>query len=156
MRLAVLVGILAPLAACGGSSDDVDSIPGSYNCAADPRGETYVVGLDHTGEMGAVDFKLMSSTPAPPARDDNSWVVQLSSMSNGVVGSPMVGATLSVSTYMPDHMHGGVKTVHVTDNGDGTYTLDPVNFWMPGYWQTTITVSGTTTDKVVYGFCIAS
>ena len=50
MRLAVLsLAPLGLLAACGSSDSEPDSIPTSYNCAADTRGETYTAILGHAG-----------------------------------------------------------------------------------------------------------
>jgi hypothetical protein len=39
----------------------------------------------------------------------------------------------------------------------GQYQLSPVNLWMPGLWEITISaISGATTDSAVYRFCIPS
>lgn len=115
-------------------------------------------GLPHQGANGNIDFQMMSIDPAPPARGDNTWVVQLNSMASGVVGDPMDGATLKVSPFMPSHQHGTPVEVEITPTGDpGQYQLSPVNLWMPGVWETTISAtSGTTTDHAVYRFCIPS
>jgi hypothetical protein len=130
---------------------------GPYNCAADTRGETFTPGLEHQTET--IDFKLISADPAPPSRGDNAWVVQLNSMASGVVGAPMAGMenSISVTPFMPDHQHGSPIEVQVTPvaGQPGQYTLDPVNLWMPGVWQTTIAVSSTTTVKTVYTFCLS-
>ena len=100
----------------------------------------------------------MSANPAPPARDDNTWVLQLSSMSGGTVGAPVSGATVTVTPFMPDHQHGSGKTVVVEPMTEaGQYELAPVNLWMPGLWETTISASSATgTDSVVFRFCIPS
>ena len=109
----------------------------TYNCAADTRAETYTAGDEHMGLDGTIDVKLLSSDPAPPARGNNSWVILLSSMSAGVVGAPMDGlaSDITVTPYMPDHMHGTQILVEVTpvDGQTGEYTLSPVNLWMPGF-----------------------
>jgi hypothetical protein len=165
MRRLIVLGLgLVGVAACGSSNAGPDAEITTYNCAADTRAETYTAGDEHMGLGGTIDVKLMSSDPAPPARGNNSWVILLSSMSNGVVGAPMDGmaADITVTPYMPDHMHGTPILVEVApvDGQTGEYTLSPVNLWMPGLWATTIAVSETTgstptTDRVVYNFCLS-
>jgi hypothetical protein len=40
----------------------------------------------------------------------------------------------------------------------GQYTLSPINMWMPGLWEITIsaTAGDTVDDSVVFRFCIPS
>jgi hypothetical protein len=141
-------------AACGGSNPATPDAGASYNCAAETRGDTFVAGLEKLGSAGKVDFKLMTAMPAPPARGDNTWVVQLSA-----AGAPVTGATITATPFMPDHRHGTPITVTVTPTATpGEYTLTPVNLWMPGLWETTIEVTpaGQPKDAAVFRFCIAS
>ena len=155
MRPVLLACVGSALAACGTSSP---SDPNQMvDCSKVTGADTFVVGLEKMGEAGLLDYKLMSADPAPPARDDNTWVVQINSMASGVVGAPLDGASLTVTPYMPAHQHGTPKEVIVTPVAGmaGQYTLSPVNMWMPGVWQTTIeATSGSTTDSAVYTFCI--
>jgi hypothetical protein len=127
-----------------------------YNCAAETRADTFFAGMHKAGAAQALDFKLMSADPAPPARGDNTWELQVSAMSAGTVGSGVTGASLSVTPFMPDHQHGTPIQVEITDKGNGMYELTPVNLWMPGLWQTTIQASSANgaSDAVVYSFCI--
>lgn len=145
-----------PLAACGQKPSDTPDA--SDNCAMDPRADTFVVGLDKKGQNGMFDFVLESATPAPPARNNNTWVIQVNAMSGGVVGNPVSGlaADMAATPYMPDHGHGTPITVKITETSTpGQYQLDPVNMWMPGLWQTTIQAAqGGMTDKAVFSFCI--
>lgn len=142
------VGLLAACGGDDGTGDDVD-------CSTVTGADTFVVGLEKPGSGGSLDFKMMSATPAPPARGDNSWQFQISSMSSGVVGAPVDGAMLQVTPFMPAHQHGSPIQVQITDEGSGTYTLSPVNLWMPGVWETTIRATTTSSsDSVVYKFCI--
>jgi hypothetical protein len=154
-----LLGLsLLGVGACGssGGSADADDSEG-YICTGDPRAETFHADLEKMGASGMIDFVLHSSDPAPPAKGNNVWIVQLNGMSGGVVGSPMTGATINVRTFMPDHNHMGVGAT-VTDQGGGMYKLSPVDTFMPGYWEITLTATGTdsTTDKAVYKFCIST
>jgi hypothetical protein len=151
MKHLVVVGLLA-LGACGGDDEGEETV----DCTKVTDADEFVVGLQKTGKDGLLDFKLMSADPAPPARDDNTWVVQVSAMQSGVVGAPIDGATLTANPFMPQHQHGTPIRVTVTPVGQpGQYTLSPVNLWMPGVWETTIrATSGDTTDSAVYRFCI--
>ena len=129
---------LGLLTAC--SSSGGDTTPDATNpCVNETRADTFVVGLDKPGVAGLLDFKLMSASPAPPARGDNTWIVEVSSMTSGVVGGPVSGAAMLVTPFMPDHGHGTPITVNVTSMPTaGQYQLTPVNLWMPGYWETTV------------------
>lgn len=154
MRLIVLSLGITTVAACrgGDAAPDADE---ALACMTSGRGDSYVVGLERPGVGGALDFKLMSATPAPPGFNDNTWIIQINTMSAGVVGAPATGASLIVTPFMPDHQHGTLK-VNVEAMPDaGQYKLTPINMWMPGYWETTIDVQvGSVRDRVVYGFCI--
>jgi hypothetical protein len=159
MRLALALGFVAVAACHGDSSSGPDADITTYDCAADPRSETYVAGFEKMGVNGMIDVKLLSASPAPPARGNNTWQILLSSMSDGSVGAPMDGmaASIAVTPYMPDHGHGTPILVEVTpvDGQEGTYSLDPLNLWMPGMWQNTIAVTlGSASDRVVYDFCL--
>jgi hypothetical protein len=135
------------------SDDGDDDTP--VDCST-VTADTFVVGLEHPGTMGMLDFKLMSATPAPPARGDNTWVVEIDSMASGVVGAPMDGASITVTPYMPAHGHGTGVVANVTATGTtGQYSLAPVNMFMTGVWVTTIAASvGTVKDSAVYTFCM--
>ncbi len=161
MRQALVAGLalgsasLSGACAENGSGGDDDS---SYNCATETRADTFVVGLEKIGDGAVLDFKLMSANPAPPARGDNTWILQINAMTGGAVGAPSTGASMTVTPFMPDHQHGTPSEVSVMAMPDaGQYQLSPVNMWMPGLWETTITAtSATGTDTVVYRFCIPS
>jgi len=146
--------LAAPLAACGSSAPGPDA---PLDCSKVTGVDYYVAGLEKVGEANMLDFRLVSAEPAPPMRDNNTWVVQINAMASGVVGAPMDGLALNVTPFMPAHQHGTPIQVVVTPSTTmaGQYTLDPVNLWMPGVWQTTIAASmGSVNDQVVYTFCI--
>ena len=153
MRLPTL--IVAPLVALGacGTDDHGDDM---VDCATVTGVDTFVVGLEKMGGGGVYNFRLMSATPAPPARGNNDWVVQVNALSAGVVGAPIDGATLKVTPFMPAHEHGtGVPIVIMPMTEPGQYSLSPVNLWMAGVWETTIRATvGSSSDSVVYKFCV--
>jgi hypothetical protein len=148
----VIVGLVFS-AGCsdGGHDDDV------VDCATETRDDNFVIGLEKAGERAKLGFKLINMIPAPPAPDDNIWVIQINSMAGGNVGAPLPGATMSVTPFMPDHGHPAGKSVTVEPQTEaGQYKLSPVNTWMPGLWETTINVDGVDGDKVVLRVCIPS
>jgi hypothetical protein len=155
MRLGLFVFAL-PLAAAACGSSSTPSPDAADDCTNDPRADTFVVGLDKHGQSGNLDFVLETADPAPPARGDNTWVVEVNAMAAGVVGSPMTGVTMAATPFMPDHQHGTPIPVKITAMATaGQYQLSPVNMWMPGYWETTIQAqAGSTTDTVVFKFCV--
>jgi hypothetical protein len=146
--------LIAALAACGSPAPSPDA---ADDCTNDPRADMFHVGLDKHGTAGNLDFVLMSATPAPPARGDNTWIVQVNAMSAGVVGNPEPGVQMAVTPFMPDHQHGTPIPVVVTPMSTaGQYQLSPINMWMPGYWETTLQAQvNTTSDMVVFKFCVA-
>jgi hypothetical protein len=152
MRATLILGLGACLlGACSGNTMADDT---TYDCAMETRADTFVVGLEKLGNAGLLDFKLMDATPAPPARDDNTWVIEIDMAG----GAPVSGAAMVAVPFMPDHQHGTPIAVHITPEATpGQYKLTPVNLWMPGLWETTIqATAGTTSDTVVYRFCIPS
>lgn len=152
MRLHVALA-LTLLAACGGGStgDDDDE---SVNCAEETRDDDFAVGLHKMGESNLLDFTFVSADPAPPARDDNTWVIQVGTPN----GQAIAGATMTVTPYMRDHGHPSAKNVIVEPMPEtGQYKLSPINMWMPGLWETTIdATSASGNDKVVFRFCVPS
>jgi hypothetical protein len=146
--------VFASLVACGTNNMDDPMV---VNCARETRAEPFVVGVDKAADGGRLDFKLIMATPAPPARNDNSWVIQVSSMTNHVIGAPLSNVPLEVTPYMPDHQHGNGIPVGVMPMPDGQYKLDPLLLGMPGYWEITLDVSSATAnDSVTYKICIPS
>ncbi len=150
---ASLLFAFGALGACGtdsGTTNEQDPVDCSTQTA-----DTFTVGLEKQGTTGAVDFKLMSIDPAPAVRGNNTWIVQLNSMASGVVGAPIEGASITASPFMPAHQHGSPITPAVTATGTpGEYSISPINLWMPGVWQTTLTVTSGTADRAVYSFCV--
>jgi hypothetical protein len=146
------------LGACGGGAANGDDgePDAAFSCATEDRGETFSAGMQKTGDKGVV-FTLISSDPAPPARDNNTWLIGLADDSG-----PLVGATLSVKPFMPDHNHGTSIPTNITaGDNPGEYQANPVNLFMPGVWEITVNATpagGGAADKdsVVFTFCIDS
>ena len=157
MRTTTLLGLVlsSSLAACGaddGHSDAEEPV----NCTL-VTADQFVVGLQKTGVNGMLDFRLMSATPAPPARGDNTWIVEIRSSNNGVVGAPISNATAHVTPFMPKHGHPAISGEVTATATAGEYWLTGVNLWMPGVWETTVEVEATASssaDSAVYTFCL--
>lgn len=158
MRTPMLLGLVltSSLAACGADDGTADDANEPVNCALETT-DTFVVGLQKTGINGMLDFRLMSATPTPPARGDNTWIVEIRSMNNGVVGAPISNATAYVTPFMPKHAHPAISGEVMPTANVGEYRMTGVNLWMPGVWETTIEVEATASssaDQVVYTFCL--
>lgn len=137
---------LTALAAC--SSDDTET---PVNCDLEDRDDEFLAGMQKIG-AGGTTFTLTSATPSPPGRDDNTWVIDISTTSG-----PFTGA-VEVVPFMPDHRHGTPVEVIVTPdaNTPGRFTATPINLWMPSLWEITVRATPAlgTADSAVFRFCI--
>ncbi len=127
-----------------------DSETGGVDCSMEDRADDYAVGLSKTGTTVSVTF--VSADPAPPALDDNSWVVSVTDLG----GAPIEGAEVTVTPRMPDHGHGTPVVAEVTAGTNaGEYMINPVNMFMAGLWEVTMTLDGEgLADEVVFSFCV--
>jgi hypothetical protein len=95
--------------------------------------------------------ELVEAEPAPPRVGLNSWTLRLESAE----GDPVTGAVLSLTPFMPSMGHGSPRRPTVSELDGGTYLASPVQFTMPGYWRTTVTVEASgLTDAVRIAFCV--
>jgi hypothetical protein len=120
-------------------------------CAQDSRKDVYTAGLSKQ-TAAALSVKVMSATPAPPAKLTNALTLQL--LDAG--GQPLDGATLSVVPFMPDHGHGSAIKPTVTPKGGGVYDVTNLYYPMPGLWRVTVTVQlpNLAAQDVAFSFCI--
>ena len=143
------------LAGCDGgdedeAEDDGDDAP-TNDCSTETRDDTYMLGLTKVGEQ--VQVKFVDAVPAPPMIEDNIWTVEVLDMND----APMEGMAIDVTPFMPLHQHGTTVIAHVEPGAvPGQYVIDPVNMHMAGLWEITldITLPDTTTDSVMFTFCI--
>lgn len=135
------------LVAC---TDEVDP-DAPVDCAKVTDDDTFVVGLEKVGRDSVLTFRLMSATPAPPARYENTWTVEIDSS-----GGPLANADITATPYMPVHDHvSAIRSVSTALPDAGQYEIERVNFSMPGVWETTIrATAGATTDSAMFRFCI--
>jgi hypothetical protein len=151
--LAVLMTAAAMLGGCSdhgnGHNDGADAAP--VNCEVETRDDEYVAGLEKIGASGLA-VVLVESTPAPPAKNDNTWRLRVLDSA----GTPLGGLTVEVTPFMPDHGHGTPINAEVTALAEpGEYQAAPINLWMPGLWEVRVAVeSPDVSDSVVFRFCI--
>src|SRR5437868_15519353 len=88
---------LVVIAACGGSSSgDV------VYCQGDPRVLAYAPPVEVQSQAKTMKFKLMQSSPAPPARGTDTWNIHVTDAN----GAALPSLTLNARPFMPDHGHG--------------------------------------------------
>lgn len=143
---------LVVAAACGGSTPSDQTADGGevIDCSKDARVTAYKPGLTTTSTSGALSFVLVKSDPGPPTRGTDTWTIKVS---NASTQAPMTGLSMTVLPFMPDHGHGTAVNATVTANADGTYTVAPLYFFMPGVWRITFT-STAPADTAQFLFCI--
>ncbi len=158
------------LAACS-SNNDTSAAPGSnsagadspvVSCAADPRAETFKENLTQQGDSlkskkPGFSFVLVKGTDEPPAVENQSWTLKILDANGKPVTDAQVtlpsGNARPADPWMPDHGHGSVGAAK--SNGDGTYTISNLYFFMAGIWSTYISAtSGSTTDSTTFTFCV--
>jgi hypothetical protein len=148
----------APAAAGSGGSNALDSSFGgdSVSCVDDPRVDTYTAKLEKPGARGLLDFELVASDPAPPAKGPNTFELSVKDAD----GMPLSG-NLGVELLMPDHGHGTQVPPVVTFDADSNeYDIDPVYLFMPGVWRVELDYYGDApldsepVDRATYFFCI--
>jgi len=61
-----------------------------------------------------------------------------------------------VDPFMPDHGRGTSVHAEAASNGDGTYTIVPLYFFMPGVWRITFTNAADAgpSDSAAFFFCV--
>jgi hypothetical protein len=115
--------------------------------------ETYDPGMAQWGGSKVLRFLLLDSSPAPVSAGSSlSWTIQVMDAS----GKPVSGASFTkIHPWMPVHGHGTSEVMVSAGSKPGTYVLQPLYFYMPGVWETDITVqAGSQTDSTSYYFCM--
>lgn len=121
-------------------------------CANDPRAQVYAVGVESKSQDGSMTIAFMDADPAPPAKGNNMWTVKITNAK----GESVDGAKIVTTSYMPDHGHTSPIKPQSVPMGDGVYQVSPVNLFMPGVWEVTLTVAapGEKDQAVKFTFCI--
>ncbi|MBT8494951.1 MAG: FixH family protein [Deltaproteobacteria bacterium] len=149
-RLFLATALLA--CSCGGDDGGADAGLAPQNCATDDRAPTFELGLRETGAAGYV-VTLEEASPFPAARDDNDWIVSVVDAD----GLPAQGLTVATDPQMPDHGHGTPIRATISETAPGTYEIERINLWMPGYWEIGVELQdgeGTTVDTLTFRVCV--
>jgi len=140
----------------GPSADSSGGAPaGEISCGEDPRVDSKPLPLRRDGDRESVEFELLETEPAPPARGDNRLRLRLTSAG----GEPLLDAAIRAVPTMPDHGHGTPIKPEVSAVDElGTYDIEPLNLFMPGVWRISFEVaneSESALDSAAFWFCIA-
>jgi hypothetical protein len=156
--------VLLVLGACGcasggeGAGGDREPNDAASNAMAsdalsepcEGRGQS-LAGLSVDGD-GDLSLAVVAIDPDPPVVGDNSWRVELLHEDEPLVG---VADDILVSPRMPDHGHGTPVSVGVSEPSEGVYRLEPVNTFMPGYWEIDVLVEANDAQgSVLFGICV--
>jgi hypothetical protein len=135
MRSIALVALIALATACKGEPEDSAE-------------ETDTSALE--GEMtsgGTWRLTLVHATEPPPVAEETSATVHI--FGGDAHTTPVTDADLAVEFTMPAHNHGMATTPQVTNNADGTYTIDGILYQMSGEWRADLEVSlGATSESL--------
>jgi nitrogen fixation protein FixH len=144
-------GLCVTGASCGNPTGNPGVDAATSTCAGETRALTYQAGMQQSSTAKHFQVKLVSSTPGPPIKGNNDWLIAVTDEA----GNPVDGATVTCTPFMPDHGHGTPIQVGVTPKSGGQYQLSPVNLFMSGLWQVTINVDANgTSDQVMFSFCV--
>ena len=158
--LGLWIGLTASLSACSSESShagheaEAGATGTTVGCRADD-GDVYADGMKKLGAAGQLEFQLVSSTPSPPALNDNRFIVQVTDTE----GTPVEGE-LSVALDMPEHGHPSPEPPGISFDPDRqTFTLDPMRLFMVGLWRITFSFASADADapvddSAVFEFCI--
>ncbi len=154
-RAWVVPSLLLLALGCGSSSGGNPNQPTPdagdlITCQNDPRAMTYAPGMSVTSSSGSRKYVLLSADPAPPARGNDTWSMRITD----AAGTAQPGLTVGVLPFMPDHGHGTSVAASVTANQDGTYTVTPLYFFMPGVWRISFWIGQNQSDVGEFFFCI--
>lgn len=153
-RISITPVAVLIFAVSGCSSAETGSPPSGSICDEFTTAyEEITTGLTKVGDAGIVHVRYVSSAPAPPAEDGNSWTVQLLDASETPLSE---GSVTKVQPFMPDHGHGTTVVPTISDmDGDGMVSVDDVDFRMPGVWTLTFTVETSgQVDTATFSVCI--
>ncbi|MGC4095377.1 MAG: FixH family protein [Polyangiaceae bacterium] len=133
------LGLLLTLVACASNSDgEPSSSLSQSDCSG--QADAIGVGLTKTSKDGT-RFELRALSPSVPVQSPgapgNHWSVALRRADD----TPLTGAALNVTTFMPVHGHAGPSTVGIESSTDGDYDIDLLVFPMPALYAVTLTAT---------------
>jgi YtkA-like len=173
MQIVGLAGWSMAAGGCGGTGKTtsgqaaadlaVTTLPTVGMLCTDARADNWQLPLTKPTASGALKVTLLSSQAGVPVIGDSKTTWTLA-VADATTGAPLTGAALGVLPWMPDHGHGTSVKAVVTESAStpGQYALEPLYFFMAGYWTVTITVhdagvaaaDGGAADSVVFSLCL--
>lgn len=146
--LTVLMMTAAGAAACSSSSsgdghDGHGSTSGGstgsnqVNCVNDPRVTTFASGMQAKSASGKFVAEIVNASPSPPQRGPGDAGINAWTMKFTLDGAAPPASAITVTTNMPDHGHGSPRIPEITENGDGTFSVNGLYLFMGGVWQIT-------------------
>jgi hypothetical protein len=147
-------GLMCDFHSGGGSCQEPheahDDEPAPRSCEIETRDDDYALGLAKRGTWADVQF--VDALPAPPSRGDNTWTLHVTDHAS----APLEDLDVGCEPFMPDHFHGTAIQCDVTPGAAaGHYVLTPVNLFMAGLWDVTVSLSdGAREDAVKFTFCV--
>jgi len=147
---ALLVSALLACACSDQTSHHQPASGVSQECTGDF--DAFAPGMTKLAEPGQVMVELSDADPSPPVvRRDNIWWLKLTDAE----GSPLTGAQVVASPYMPKHQHGSAEVL-VEEQAEGQYQLSPIELIMPGVWEVPVTITAAGEEsEALFRFCIA-
>ena len=163
---AALLSVLAGASTSACHKAAADPVPDAdfVSCASEARATPYQPGMQVTSGSGMFVMKLLSNTFTDDmgkvldeafAKGVDVWTIEADA---ATTMTPVDGLRISVRPWMPDHGH-GTTSVGVTPTGGGLYTISPLNLYMAGYWEITLTLVDSSgdapvTDTAVLKICV--
>lgn len=152
MKMLLFVLAIA-LASCGESDANHENNHGDHHNHGndgDVDVDAYTAGMTKTSSGG---LKVsLTAEPGPPDVGDNTWTLRVVDADD----APVDGATVTLTPFMPAHGHGTNPADYSgTFTEDGTYVVGPFDLFMPGAWETTVSVdAGDGAETVKFAFAL--
>ena len=150
----MLLGLLLAAPLVGACDDDDSDEPSKKEDICTEAKDVVAVqqGTAVTGGSGHFKAVVDDANPAPPLMGDNAWVLAITNAN----GAPLSDAAkVTVSTYMPDHRHGGPSVPKVGAGANGMFDVEDLTLHMAGTWEVTVSVEDQgVKDDLVFRFCI--
>jgi hypothetical protein len=113
---------------------------------ATPVADEFVLPLTKQSLDQGLSATLVEASPSPPARGNNTWLIELSDAD----GNPVEDLTLKARLFMPQHRHGTSPTQVRATEVPGEYEVDRMNFIMGGVWEVRLYADTLAADREVF------
>lgn len=135
--------------ACGGDEDEDEDDHGGGGCGLQENctnALTFSHGLQVESDDGGFEATVLDGELSVA---DNAWTLAITDAN----GDPVTDATLVVSAWSVDCLHGGpTPDETVNANDDGEYVISPV-FAHGGPWQVRLSIDSGEVENMVMEFC---